>query len=50
MLEHGGTRDWRTLLRETTGEDLSTRAMRDYFAPLMAWLEQQNAGRQIGWD
>lgn len=50
MLEHGGTRDWRTLLRESTGEDLSTRAMRDYFAPLMAWLEQQNAGRQIGWE
>ncbi len=50
MLEHGGTRDWRTLLKETTGEDLSTRAMRDYFAPLMAWLEQQNAGRQIGWE
>lgn len=50
MLEHGGTRDWRTLLKETTGEDLSTRAMRDYFAPLMAWLETQNAGRQIGWE
>ncbi len=50
MLEHGGTRDWRTLLKETTGEDLSTRAMRDYFAPLMAWLEKQNAGRQIGWE
>lgn len=50
MLEHGGTRDWRTLLKETTGEDLSTRAMRDYFAPLMAWLEKENAGRQIGWE
>ena len=50
MLEHGGTRDWRTLLKETTGEDLSTRAMRDYFAPLMAWLEKQNAGRQVGWE
>jgi peptidyl-dipeptidase A len=50
MLEHGGTRDWRTLLKETTGEDLSTRAMKDYFAPLMAWLETQNAGRQIGWE
>jgi len=50
MLEHGGTRDWRTLLKETTGEDLSTRAMRDYFAPLMVWLEKENAGRQIGWE
>jgi len=50
MLAAGGTRDWRALLRETTGEDLSTRAMKDYFAPLQAWLEKENAGRQIGWD
>ncbi|MBL9168733.1 MAG: M2 family metallopeptidase [Verrucomicrobiales bacterium] len=50
MLAAGGTRDWRSLLRETTGEDLSTRAMKDYFAPLQAWLEKENAGRRIGWD
>lgn len=50
MLSVGGTRDWRVLLRETTGEDLSTRAMKEYFAPLMAWLEQQNTGRTIGWE
>ena len=50
MLSAGDTRDWRQLLRETTGEDLSTRAMKEYFAPLQAWLEKENAGRQIGWD
>ena len=50
LMEKGGTEDWRKLLRETTGEDLSTRAMVDYFRPLMAWLEKENAGRQIGWD
>ena len=50
MLSTGGTRDWRQLLHETTGEDLSTRAMKEYFAPLMAWLEEQNKGRQIGWE
>ena len=50
MLATGGTRDWRVLLRETTGENLSTRAMKDYFAPLQAWLEKENAGRPIGWD
>jgi Angiotensin-converting enzyme len=32
------------------GEDISTRAMMDYFKPLMSWLEEQNKGRQIGWD
>jgi len=24
--------------------------MIDYFKPLMSWLEEQNKGRQIGWD
>jgi peptidyl-dipeptidase A len=50
VLEKGATEDWRKVLKEATGEDLSTRAMMDYFKPLMAWLEQQNKGRQIGWD
>lgn len=50
MLSVGGTRDWRVLLRETTGEDLSTRAMVEYFKPLRGWLAEQNKGRKIGWD
>jgi peptidyl-dipeptidase A len=50
IMEKGGTEDWRKVLREATGEDLSTRAMAEYFQPLMAWLEKQNEGRQIGWD
>jgi len=24
--------------------------MMEYFKPLMSWLEEQNKGRQIGWD
>ncbi|WP_243383975.1 M2 family metallopeptidase [Geothrix alkalitolerans] len=50
ILEKGATEDWRKVLKEATGEDLSTRAMMDYFKPLLAWLEQQNKGRQIGWE
>ena len=50
FLSVGATRDWRRLLREATGEDLSTRAMKDYFAPLQKWLEKENAGRKIGWE
>ncbi len=42
ILSQGATRDWREVLREATGEDLSTRAMLDYFAPLQEWLEEQN--------
>ena len=38
------------MLKEATGEDISTRAMMEYFKPLMSWLEEQNEGRQIGWD
>ena len=50
ILEKGGTEDWRKVLKDATGEDISTRAMADYFKPLQAWLEEQNKGRQIGWD
>lgn len=49
IMEEGGTEDWRKVLREATGEDLSTRAMVEYFKPLMTWLEKQNQGREIGW-
>jgi peptidyl-dipeptidase A len=50
ILEKGGTEDWRKVLKEATGEDLSTRAMVDYFQPLMDWLKAQNKGRKIGWS
>jgi peptidyl-dipeptidase A len=50
ILKKGGTEDWRKVLKEATGEDISTRAMADYFKPLQAWLEEQNKGRQIGWE
>jgi peptidyl-dipeptidase A len=49
VLAKGATEDWRKVLKDATGEDLSTRAMKAYFAPLMAWLEKQNQGRPIGW-
>lgn len=50
VMEKGATEDWRKVLRDATGEDLSTRAMVEYFKPLMAWLQEQNKGRSIGWD
>ena len=50
IMEKGGTEDWRKVLKDATGEELSTRAMVEYFKPLMAWLEKENKGRQIGWD
>ena len=50
ILEKGGTEDWRKVLKEATGEEISTRAMVEYFQPLLAWLEEQNKGRKIGWE
>ena len=50
LQRYGATKDWRTLLREGTGEELSTRAMAEYYRPLLKWLEKQNRGRKIGWE
>jgi peptidyl-dipeptidase A len=50
IMSQGGTEDWRTVLHEATGDDLSTRAMAEYFRPLMGWLEEQNRGRVVGWQ
>ena len=46
ILEVGGTRDWRELMKEELGEEISAQAMLAYFEPLQAWLEEQNAGRE----
>jgi peptidyl-dipeptidase A len=50
IMEKGATEDWRKVIRDATGEDLSTRAMMEYFKPLMSWLKDKNAGRSIGWE
>lgn len=50
IMEKGATEDWRQVLEEATGEKFSTRAMLDYYAPLMKWLQEQNKGRTIGWE
>ena len=44
----GATRDWAQVIREATGEDLSSAAMLEYYAPLQTWLEEQNRGREVG--
>lgn len=42
----GASKDWRQVLKESTGDELNAKAMLEYFEPLVAWLKQQNAGRQ----
>ncbi|MBI2838922.1 MAG: M2 family metallopeptidase [Acidobacteria bacterium] len=46
IMSPGQTKDWRAVLREKTGEDLSARAMLEYFNPLMEYLKKANAGRK----
>ena len=45
ILVQGASRDWRTVLKQSTGDDLNAKAMLDYFSPLVAWLKDQNRGR-----
>ena len=46
ILEPGESADWRVLLREKTGSDLSAKAMLSYFEPLRAYLAEINRGRR----
>lgn len=50
MLAMGRSRPWPDALEAFVGtREMSGEAVLAYFAPLMAWLEQQNAGQQCGW-
>jgi len=50
MLEMGRSRPWPEALEALTGSpEMDATAILDYFAPLQAWLDEQNAGRQCGW-
>ncbi len=50
LLSQGGVGDWRAMLKNATGEDLSAKAMLEYFAPLTAYLKKKkkkvNEGRK----
>lgn len=46
LMEPGASREWRTVLREAIGEDLSAGAMLRYFEPLTAHLKEVNKGRR----
>jgi peptidyl-dipeptidase A len=51
MLALGAEKPWPDALEVLTGERaLDATAILDYFAPLTAWLEQQNRGRSCGWQ
>ncbi len=50
MMEMGASRPWPDALEALAGtREMDATAILDYFAPLAAWLEEQNAGRTCGW-
>ncbi len=50
MLEMGSSRPWQDALESLTGQrQMDATAIRDYFAPLQKWLDEQNKGKPVGW-
>jgi peptidyl-dipeptidase A len=49
MLQMGQSRPWPEALEAMTGErEMDASAMYEYFEPLKSWLDEQNAGRKVG--
>ena len=50
MLKMGASKPWPDALEAFTGSrEMSGAAMAEYFAPLKAWLDEQNKGQPEGW-
>ncbi len=50
MMEAGASEPWQDTLEKLTGtREMDASAIIDYFAPLMTWLQEQNAERSCGW-
>jgi len=50
MMAMGQSRPWPEALQAMTGETRAdASAMLEYFAPLKAWLDEQNRGQKVGW-
>jgi peptidyl-dipeptidase A len=50
MLQMGLSRPWQDALEAIAGSrQMDATAIRDYFAPLQKWLDEQNRGKPVGW-
>jgi peptidyl-dipeptidase A len=50
MLAMGASKPWPEALAVVTGsQTMDAGALRDYFAPLQKWLDEQNKGKPVGW-
>jgi peptidyl-dipeptidase A len=51
MMALGRSRPWPDALEALTGQRrIDASALLDYFAPLQKWLDEQNAGKPVGWQ
>jgi peptidyl-dipeptidase A len=49
LLSRGASQPWQQTMKELTGgEQMDGSAVLEYFAPLQAWLTEQNEGKQCG--
>ncbi len=50
MMAMGSSRPWPDALEAATGQRrMDATAILEYFAPLKAWLDEQNKGQSVGW-
>jgi len=50
MLQMGLSRPWQDALEAISGKrEMDATAIRDYFAPLQKWLDEQNKGKPVRW-
>ena len=50
MLQMGLSHPWQEALEKIAGtREMDASAIRDYFAPLQKWLDEQNKGKPVGW-
>jgi peptidyl-dipeptidase A len=50
MMEMGQSKPWPDALEAFTGKrEMDGSAVVEYFAPLQAWLTEQNSGQDCGW-
>jgi peptidyl-dipeptidase A len=50
MLAKGASQPWQDTMYELTGSrEMDASAILEYFAPLRAWLDEQNKGQTCGW-
>jgi peptidyl-dipeptidase A len=50
MLQMGLSQPWQDALQKIAGtREMDASAIRDYFAPLQKWLDEQNKDKPVGW-